>query len=186
MFTNQKLRLYLFGFLAFCVLSSKNIIIYNEETLVALSFFFFVFFISRYFGSTITDSLNERGQVIQQELQNFLSVKEQSFKELLVEHKKLTGLVDGLKNLSFFTLNELTKLNSDSKRILNNIFIDQILLKLKTLSFSKLMLQQKLQYLLAQDILSNVLLVYHENKGSKISQKTIQNAIQLLLASKNT
>jgi hypothetical protein len=185
MFTTDKLRLYLFGFLAFCVLSSKHIIIYNEETLVALSFFCFIFFVSQYFGNTITDSLHERSQIIQQELQNFLNIKEQSFKELLLEHQKVSGLVDGLKNLTFFTTSELQKLNSNTQKALTNVFVEQILLKLKTLSFSKLMLQQRLQFLLAEDILSNVLLAYKQTKTTSISQKTIQNTIQLLLNSKN-
>jgi hypothetical protein len=192
MFTNEKLRLYIFGFLAFCVLSSKNIIIYNEETLVALSFLCFIFFVSRYFGTTIKDSLNERSQVIQQELQNFLNIKENSFKELLSEHQKVSGLVQALKTLSIFTTNELLTLNSNSQKALKNVFIDQIQMKLKTLVFSKLMLQQKLQYLLSESILANVLLSYQTTKNNKtqpnisvVSQKTIQNAIQLLLESKN-
>ena len=135
MFTTQKLRMYLFLFLAFCVFSSKHIIIYNEETLVALSFFLFIFFVSRYFGNTITESLNERSQVIQQELQNFLNIKEHSFQELLTEHKKVSGLVNGLKNLTVFTTNQLHTLNSNTQKALNNIFIDQIQSKLKTLAF---------------------------------------------------
>ena len=55
MMTNEKLRPYIFGFLAFCVLSSKHIIIYNEEILVALTFFAFVYFVYRYFGQTIQE-----------------------------------------------------------------------------------------------------------------------------------
>ena len=189
MFTNDKLRLYIFGFLAFCVLSSKNIIIYNEETLVTLSFFCFIFFISHYFGITIKNSLNERSEIIQQELQNFLHIKENSFKELLTEHQKVSGLVKALKTLNSFTTTELSTLNSNSQKALVNVFIDQIYLKLKTLSLSKLMLQQKLQYLLTDNILSNVLLSYQQTKNEKtksgIPQNTIQNAIQLLVNSKS-
>ena len=107
MFTNDKLRLYLFAFLAFCVLSSKHILIYNEETLVAISFFAFIFFVFHYFGDTIKDSLSERSQLIQQELQNFLNLKEYSFKELLIEHNRVSGLVETMKTLGTFTSNEL-------------------------------------------------------------------------------
>ncbi len=193
MFTNEKLRVYIFGFLAFCVLSSKHIIIYNEETLVALSFFCFIFFVSRYFGTTITEALNERSNIIQQELQNFLNIKETSFKELLQEHNKVSGLVKALKALNGFTTSELITLNANSQKALKNVFIDQIQLKLKTLAFSKLMLQQKLQYLLSESILSNVLLAYQNAKNNKtksgpdhslVSQRTIQNSIRLLLDSK--
>ena len=194
MFTNEKLRVYIFGFLAFCVLSSKHIIIYNEETLVALSFFCFIIFVSRYFGTTITEALNERSNIIQQELQNFLNIKETSFKELLQEHKKVSGLVKALKALNVFTTSELTTLNANSQKALKNVFIDQIQLKLKTLSFSKLMLQQKLQYILSESILSNVLLAYQNAKTNKsksgldislVSQRTIQNSIRLLLDNKS-
>jgi len=191
MFTSQKLRIYLFVFLAFCVFSSKHIIIYNEETLVALSFFLFVFFVARYFGNTITESLNERSQVIQQELQNFLNIKQHAIQELLAEHKKISGLVHGLQNLTVFTITQLQILNANTQKALTNIFIDQIQLKLKTLAFSKLMLQQQLQYLLAENILSNVLVAYQQARKDKtkaktgaLSQKTVQSAIHLLLQSK--
>lgn len=187
MFTSEKLRLYLFVFLAFCVFSSKNIIIYNEETLVAISFFAFIFFVFHYFGDTIRDSLNERSEIIQNELQNFLNLKEHSFKELLTEHTRVSGLVKTIKTLGLFTNNELQFLNINSKNALNNLFIDQMQQKLKTLGFSKLVLQQKLQYLLSENILANVLLAFQQAKSEKIgtetaklSQKTINNAIKLL------
>jgi hypothetical protein len=193
MFTHEKLRFYLFLFLAFCVLSSKNIIIYNEETLVALSFFCFLFFVSHYFGTTLKNSLNERSQIIQQELQNFLYIKENSFKELFAEHEKVLGLLPALKTLGVFTSNELLPLNSKGEKALKNVFINQLHMKLKTLVFSKMMLQQKLQYYLSENILAYVLFSGQQVKKDKmksgsyfslVSQKTIQNAIQLLLKSK--
>jgi phosphopantetheine adenylyltransferase len=193
MFTQEKIRLYVFGFLAFCVFSSKNIIIYNEETLVALSFFSFILFVSRYFGTTIKESLNERSELIQHELQNFLNIKEQSFTELLIEHKKVSAIVNTLKGLNVFTNTELVSLKINNQKALKNVFIEQIETKLKTLAFSKLMLQQKLQFLLSENVLLNVLLASQQTQSEKlkmgprqpvVAQKTIQHAIQLLVANK--
>jgi len=117
MFSNQKLRFYLFAFLAFCVFSSKHILIYNEETLVAISFFAFIFFVFHYFGDTIKESLNERSQIIQNELENFLNLKHHSLKELLQEHSRVSGLVRTMKTLENFTNNELQFLNTNTKKV---------------------------------------------------------------------
>nr|YP_009094937.1 ATP synthase F0 subunit beta [Chlorella variabilis]AIU38980.1 ATP synthase F0 subunit beta [Chlorella variabilis]AJP09439.1 ATP synthase F0 subunit beta [Chlorella variabilis]AST08868.1 ATP synthase F0 subunit beta [Chlorella sp. ATCC 30562] len=186
MFNNDKLRLYLFIFLAFSVLSSKNILIYNEETLVALSFFCFIFFILHYFGNTIKESLNERSQVIRDELQNFLILKENSFQELLSQHKKVSGLLKATGVLNTFTKNELNVLNNNGEKALKNMFSSRIESKLKTLVFSKLMVQQKLQYLLSEKIISNVLVAFPKkgkgaNKLGVFQNKAIKNAIDSLI-----
>lgn len=184
MFTNEKLRFYLFIFLAFSVLSSKNILIYNEETLVALSFFCFIFFVLHYFGNTIKESLNERSQVIREELQNFLILKENSFQELLSQHQKVSGLVKAMSVLNTFTKNELNSLNNNGEKALNNLFNNRIQNKLKTLVFSRLMLQQTLQFLLSEIIISNVLVAFPKKgkETSKLSQnKAIKNALDSFL-----
>lgn len=186
MFSNEKLRFYLFVFLAFSVLSSKNILIYNEETLVALSFFCFIFFVLHYFGNTIKESLNERSQVIREELQNFLILKENSFQELLNQHQKVSGLLKAMGVLNSFTQNELNLLNTNGEKALKNMFSSRIQTKLKTLAFSKLMIQQKLQLLLSEKILSNVLVAFPK-KGKGIAKleayqnKAIKNAINSLV-----
>ena len=186
MFSNEKLRFYLFIFLAFSVLSSKNILIYNEETLVALSFFCFIFFVLHYFGNTIKESLNERSQVIREELQNFLILKENSFQELLNQHTKVSGLIKAMSVLNRFTKNELNLLNNNGEKALKNIFSSRIESKLKTLIFSKLMVQQKLQFLLSEKILSNVLVAFpKKGKGltrlATFQNKAIKNAIDSLI-----
>ena len=186
MFNNEKLRSYLFIFLAFSVLSSKNILIYNEETLVALSFFCFIFFVLHYFGNTIKESLNERSEVIRDELQNFLILKENSFRELLNQHQKVSGLLKAMGVLNTFTKNELNVLNTNGEKALKNMFSSRIHNKLKTLVFSKLMVQQKLQYLLSEKIISNVLVAFPK-KGKEIAKlgvyqnKAIKNAIDSLV-----
>lgn len=189
MYNNEKLRIYIILFLSFCVLSSKNILIYNEETLVALSFFCFLYFVYRYFGITIRDSLNERSQYIQEELQNFLTLKSSSYKELLKEHQKVSGLVKAMKNIDIFTNRECTRLNQHGKKALKNLFVLQLQQKLKNLAFSNSILQQKLQHLLAESVFSHVLLSFQKaklkktktgNVSTNLQKKSINNALRLL------
>jgi hypothetical protein len=189
MYTNEKLRLYIILFLSFCVLSSKNILIYNEETLVALSFFCFLFFVYRFFGSTIRDSLNERSQSIQYELQDFLTIKESNYKELVKQHQKVSGLLKTMKNIDIFTNRECTRLNGHGKKALKNSFILQLQQKLKNLAFYNSVLQQKLQPLLSDNVFSSLLLSFQKAKQQKtktgnlltpLRKKSIKNALQLL------
>jgi len=186
MFNNEKLRLYLFVFLAFSVLSSKNFLIYNEETLVALSFFCFLFFVLHYFGNTIKESLNERGQLIRDELQNFLILKENSSQELLSLHKKVSCLLKAMHVLDAFTKKQLNVLNLNGEQALKNMFGSRIESKLKLLVFSRLMMQQKLQDFLSEKILSNVLVAFPRKgkaagKLGAYQNKALKNSIESLI-----
>lgn len=184
MFSHDKIRLYLFAFLAFCVFSSKNIIIYNEETLVAISFFAFVLFVSHYYGNTIKDSLNERSQAIQIELQNFLNLKKDSLLQLREEHLKVSKLNTPLNALSHFTHRELAITTSQGDFILAALFAQLVVQKLKTLSFSKSTKQQKLQQNMASTFFGNVLFEFQqskkENKKTPINRELLENALHIL------
>ena len=185
MLSNDKLRPYIFIFLIFCVVSSKHIIIYNEEILVALSFFLFVVFVSQYFGNNIKEALDERSQAIKTELQNFLNLKQESLDELLKEYKKVFFLKKALQELGLFTNSELKKSNLGAEKSLNTVFSQQIQQKLKTLSYLKLNLRQKLQQVMAANLLNAVLVSFKKNKqGMQLSPAAIQKAINLLISPK--
>jgi Mitochondrial ATP synthase B chain precursor (ATP-synt_B) len=185
MFSNEKIRPYIFAFLAFCVVSSKHIIIYNEEILVALSFFSFIVFVSHYFGNSIKESLDERAFAIKTELQNFLNIKHDSLIELFQEYQKLSTINSSINHIGSFTFNELLSTSSRIEKAFYFIVSQQIQQKLKTLSQSKLSLQQKLQPLMALNLLSMVLVkVLKKKQKSKgkiqLNPKVIQEALQLL------
>jgi hypothetical protein len=175
----EKPKAYIIAFLAFCVLSSKNIIIYNEETLVALSFLAFVSFIFHYYGNTIQESLNERGAVIKLELQNLGLGRLDSLDQLFKEHQKLSALNIGLSHVSQFTIRELVGATSQGGTVLKTIFTQQMEQKLKTLSLSKLAIQQKLQEFMADDVLGLVH-VHFQRKYMPFNRQLIRNAIQML------
>ena len=182
MLSNDKFRPYIFGFLIFCVVSSKHIIIYNEEILVALSFFLFVFFVSKYFGDNIKESLDERSKAIKIELKNFLNLKQESLNELLTEYKKVFFLRKALNVICLFTNSSLKKCNFKAESGLNVFFSQQIKQKLKTLSYSKLNLELKLQQVMARNLL-NVVLVKNKKK-LQINSGSIKKAITLLASQK--
>lgn len=161
----DKPKAYILAFLAFCVLSSKNIIIYNEETLVALSFLSFVFFIFHYYGNTIQESLNERGAVIKLELQNLGLGRLESLEQVFKKHQKLSALNTGLSLVSKFTIKELVGATSQGSSVLGALFSQQMDQKLKTLSISKSAIQQKLQQYMAEDILGTVHVYFQRSKN---------------------
>ncbi len=172
MFNNKKLAPYIFVFLAFCVISSKHIIIYNEEILVALSFLFFVIFVSYYFGNTIKESLDERTISIRSELQNFLNVKKQCLNMLYKIHEKANLSPNITTDLSYFTNLKVKSKTKGSEKALKNIFSKQISLKLKNLSYSNLNL--KFQKNMAEMLLSAVL-VRNANTKKNIEKHIILN-----------
>lgn len=184
MFNNQKVKTFLALFLIFCVFSSKGIIIYNEETLVALSFCAFVLFCLHYFGNTVQESLNERGVAIKMELQNFLLLKEDSLQELSQEHRRIAKLQNILSDLDSFTCNELTKCSMSGGRTINNVFAQQVQQKIGYLELSKSAFEQQLQNLIATNIKGAVLLKIDRapkmGGESAINAKVIKRSIDLL------
>ena len=159
MSTFREIRFYLFFFLLFTVASSKAIIIYNEETLVALSFITFVIFRFNYFGHLIKDSLDERSSLIQASLENFHKLKELALQESLSQHKQIKRLKKIFPSVGSFTENQMvyTSLSGDQKTVLYNSFCSQIGEKLDSFQSSKTLLQQGLQKSIALTIPTLVL-----------------------------
>lgn len=62
--------------LSICALSSKKILIYNEEMIVACCFIGFILFSRKSLGKTFKVTLDGRIQAIQEELQQFLNPNE--------------------------------------------------------------------------------------------------------------
>lgn len=171
MFSYQPFRFYLFLFLAFAVLSSKHILIYNEETLIALSFFCFLFFILYSFGNTIQESLDERTTGILAELQNFLVVKHRLFGEMLQQSGKAQKFVKTVPTLGTFTKNLYPVGRLDGKTLVKNTVTPRIGTKLRTIVLSHLEAQQKFQNLLSQRTLPSSLMAF---SGSAIDPGALQ------------
>ena len=188
MFNNQKIKTYFILFLIFCVTSSKGIIIYNEETLVALSFALFVVFCLSYFGNTVKESLDERSSTIKFQLENFHRLKEESLRELLSLHKRSVQLKKLFPSIKKDTENQLSDTSTSdtqnqSSIELDNRFCEQVQQKLIVFQSSKALLQQRLQKSIALTI---KLLVLDKIKNSKQGKnlggisKQVKQSLKLL------
>ena len=178
---NASPKAYLFAFLLFCVCSSKNIIIYNEETLITLSFCLFIFFVFHYFGNTVKESLDERSQGIRAECQNFSISKQQSLQELAAEHKKIGDLQSALSQLQLFTKENCGQLTKTGAQSLKTHFSQQIIQKCGELRAGQL--HQRLKSLMARNQL-DLVLFYSAQQGtegtSNLGKGALKRALQLL------
>jgi len=170
--------------LAFFVLSSKHIILYNEETLVLLSFIGFVLFSYNMMSASVESSLNERSQAIATELQNFLNLREELVQELIQEHKKQLSMHTLIKNLGQFSAQEISSMAAQREGALESLFVNQIHQKLKNLlSYGPTgTLSTQLQTAISASFRGAVLEEFRRSK-KVLGPKLIQDAVSALKTS---
>lgn len=97
--------------LLFLVLSSKNILIYNEELLILLSFIAFVATSAHTMGDSVADTFASRRALIQDELQAFFTTKETLLHEVKQHTMLQTALAKSMQALGTLVQNDLHALH---------------------------------------------------------------------------
>ena len=181
LFTPENFSFFGASLLAFLVLSSKHIIIYNEETLVVISFIAFIYTCQKMAADSIESSLNERSQAIATELLNFINLKEQLVQELILEHKKQLSVNSFIKNLRQYSLVKITQIAIERKRALKSLFINQMEQKLKNLTSYSLSgtMATKLQSAISLSFRGAVLEEFNRSK-KLLKPKFVQEAVSSL------
>lgn len=172
-------RWYVSVFLLWCVLSSKHILIYNEETLVALSFFLFVYLTHKYAGDAIGESLDSRGQEIAQELQHYLDVRAQSLQALAQAHGATAHLGHHMKSLGLRVESLLHAYVSHCAGNVRGAINQGIVQRCSYLHTMQQGQTPRLVEALAQALPGWVLMEYTHHKGM-VSQKSLDMALKAL------
>lgn len=174
---NLKRSTYLALFLVFIVASSKSIIIYNEEILVAISFVCFILFSLRYFGENVSNSLNERGSLIKTDLQLVDKTEQEKLIKVLEAQNKTAKLKKWIESLGSFTSNSFSFKKEKSKQAfkkanINPEFFRQSKSELARLGSMKGLLDKQINASIAPVILPVVL---STKFIKKFKNKTPQN-----------
>jgi len=103
----------LFAVLALIVISSKHILIFNEELLVLSCFVLFVLFCSKTMSESVQSSFEDRQKQISQELQAHLMLQEQYAQELVREHTLQLSLASVVREVGNLSCSELRSSSCD-------------------------------------------------------------------------
>lgn len=164
-FTRENLTLFGFGALAFIALSSKQIILYNEEILVALSFLFFLLFSLTYFREAVEETFTARSEAIQADFQSYLDQKRKWIYLLAVE-TALGYSQSPTQLLSQFASNQGTAIAKYQETNVQTQVVSSIAQKLEVLETTKRAMERKIQSGLGKGLRSGVLEEYSKSKGT--------------------
>jgi len=162
----------------FFVCSSKQIFIYNEETLVALCFVGFMVFSFSYFGASIQEFFDQRKEMIEAELQEFSTLKESCLNNLLIDYQKSSKTIAVLQDMNQFCTNQLIILCNSKEKNLQLDFSDQIQQKLRGLSYSQKLLEENLQSTISLGFRESVLEEFHRSQ-KELKAKLINQALKV-------
>jgi len=181
MFSNTKVRMYVAAFLLWCVLSSKHILIYNEETLVAISFFLFVYLTYKYAGDNIGASMDSRGEEIASELEQYLVVRESALKALSDTHANAAQLHNLIINLGTNVTKGMSNYANSCTNMVQNTIVRSIDSRCTYLATVNSNTNARMLDKLA-DSLPALVMLEHGDKASGVSPTTLQQALSALSA----
>lgn len=115
------------------------------------------------------------------ELSNFLTIKQDSLKELLSEHRKVLNLKKSFTLLKEFTTEELKSLSSQGETLVSFQLPNQFKQKLTNLALGKTSLQQKIQEIMSSNLMAAVLINFKKNKKSNKKRKQSPSFAKQLL-----
>jgi hypothetical protein len=165
--------------LLFLVLSSKNILIYNEELLILLSFIAFVATSAHTMGDSIAETFQSRRDLIQEELQAFFTTKETMLHEVKHQTIMQTALANSMIALGSLVEKELQTLHAQRDMTVKNTVQTHTMTQLQHMMAGEQASYARVHTLSSAAYKFMMIDAYHMDKEN-MHEQFMENALHLL------
>ena len=165
--------------LLFLVLSSKNILIYNEELLILLSFIAFVATSAHTMGDSIAETFQSRRDLIQEELQAFFTAKETMLHEVKHQTIMQTALANSMIALGSLVEKELQTLHAQRDLTVKNTVQTHTMTQLQHMMAGEQASYARVHTLSSTAYKFMMIDAYHMDKEN-MHEQFMENALHLL------
>lgn len=183
-FLKNRNVLLVFGLSAFAGIISKEILILNEETLVAICFVLFVIFAYMNVSDIVVSELKDRASKIQKEFDDYYQLRENILHSLISYHNKQVSLLKEIHQIFIFSKSEIQNIiHAQQKNLQNNISL-QIKQKLRILAMREFNFIQFMQTETTHFVTASVIQGFHIDKKSHsknlLMKRSFKEGIQTL------
>ena len=165
--------------LLFLVLSSKNILIYNEELLILLSFIAFVATSAHTMGDSIAETFQSRRDLIQEELQAFFTTKETMLHEVKHQTIMQTALANSMIAIGSLVEKELQTLHAQRDLTVKNTVQTHTMTQLQHMMAGEQASYARVHTLSSTAYKFMMIDAYHMDKKN-MHEQFMENALHLL------
>jgi len=171
------------GILTLGFLISKEILVFNEETLVLVSFVAFVVVITTYTRDMVIEELEGRAQQIRKDFDYFLALRAEVLATLINYHRKQTTLFEEIVSIFEFSQREIQKILTLRQRSFEHQLTAQMEQKLARIAANESKVVQEVQ-LETAELFTAAMLEHFSNDNDPAVQAAkeeyLQDGIELL------
>jgi F0F1-type ATP synthase membrane subunit b/b' len=124
---------------------TKEILVFNEETLVLVSFILFILLMVKYAKSTVIEELEGKANAIEQEIASYYKAKEEILQTLIEVYKVQTSSLEDVQKVHAFAKENIQNIFKKRNATLRNQFFRQVESKLERLNNKEKMVVTELQ-----------------------------------------
>jgi hypothetical protein len=168
----------IFFIVLFLAVTSKEFLVYNEETLVLASFIFFVAAMSKSLKDVTVSTLLARGAALQKELEDNITLREEILTKLISYHQKKMQLFNEVTELLTFSSSELNVLLLKRQQALKFHIVNQVEQKLKRIVERESKTLQEIAYEVGETFAKEMTAKFSSKDASSANAAVFKQAIQ--------